>query len=260
MAINYNYHTHTYRCGHASGEDEEYIIEAFTHGITELGFADHVMLPNYDQPGIRGSFKEHFNDYINSLRYLKEVYKDKVNLKIGFEAEYMPEYEAYYRELLDNGIIDYLIMGQHCYMADNRLVWYLQYDMTIDNVKHYVDDVIKGMNTGLFKYVCHPDMFVIAYKEWNKDLEKESLRLIKEAKRLNIPLEINCGGIRFRKTRQRPLQYPCDEFFKLVAKVGVPVVIGIDAHKPEEINDEDIAEALEMVKRLNLNLITDYKI
>ena len=30
MKIDYCYHTHTYRCGHAQGSDEEYVIEAST--------------------------------------------------------------------------------------------------------------------------------------------------------------------------------------------------------------------------------------
>ena len=259
MDIKYNYHTHTFRCGHAYGKDEEYILQAINLGIKELGFSDHVMLPNNDQPGIRGSYKEYFNDYITSLMFLRERYKDRINIKIGFEAEYYPEYEEYYRNLLESKVIDYLIMGQHCYLDGTCLTWYVQKDMTIENVKHYVDDVIKGMKTGLFKYLCHPDMFVIGLKEWNKDLDNESLRLIRAAKKYNIPLEVNCGGIRYYR-KGRPYQYPCDEFFKLVAKEKAPVVIGMDAHTPEELNKEDYQRALMMVKRLKLKLIKDYKI
>ena len=29
----YNYHTHTKRCGHAVGEDEEYVIAAINNGL-----------------------------------------------------------------------------------------------------------------------------------------------------------------------------------------------------------------------------------
>lgn len=40
--ITNNYHTHTSRCGHAVGEDEEYVINAIKSGIKVLGFSDHV--------------------------------------------------------------------------------------------------------------------------------------------------------------------------------------------------------------------------
>lgn len=42
-----NYHTHTKRCGHAEGEDEDYVLEALGSGITDLGFSDHIMLPGF---------------------------------------------------------------------------------------------------------------------------------------------------------------------------------------------------------------------
>ena len=36
-----NYHTHTQRCGHAIGEDREYIEQAVKNGFGILGFSDH---------------------------------------------------------------------------------------------------------------------------------------------------------------------------------------------------------------------------
>lgn len=36
-----NYHTHTTRCFHAIGKDEEYVKAAIQANIKELGFSDH---------------------------------------------------------------------------------------------------------------------------------------------------------------------------------------------------------------------------
>lgn len=36
-----NYHTHTFRCRHALGEDREYIEHAIDGGLKVLGFSDH---------------------------------------------------------------------------------------------------------------------------------------------------------------------------------------------------------------------------
>ena len=84
--IKNNYHTHTIRCGHASGEDEEFVLEAIALGLTEIGFADHIMLPDHSQIGIRGDYSL-LDDYIDSLNKLKEKYKEKIKIHIGFEAE-----------------------------------------------------------------------------------------------------------------------------------------------------------------------------
>ena len=56
MLLKYHYHTHTKRCGHAQGEDEEYVLSAIKHGFKFLGFSDHVMLPGHPQPGVRGDY------------------------------------------------------------------------------------------------------------------------------------------------------------------------------------------------------------
>ena len=39
--MNYNYHTHTTRCGHASGTEREYIERAVANGVRYMGFSDH---------------------------------------------------------------------------------------------------------------------------------------------------------------------------------------------------------------------------
>ena len=40
-----NYHTHTARCRHASGEDREYVLAAVQSGVKILGFSDHAPFP-----------------------------------------------------------------------------------------------------------------------------------------------------------------------------------------------------------------------
>ena len=53
-----NYHTHTKRCGHASGEDREYVESAIEAGLEVLGFADHCrfVYPDGYVSGIRLTF------------------------------------------------------------------------------------------------------------------------------------------------------------------------------------------------------------
>ena len=68
--IDYCYHTHTTRCGHASGTDEEYVLSAIEKGYKLIGFTDHIFLPNVIQDGMRGRYEE-LDDYINSINHLK---------------------------------------------------------------------------------------------------------------------------------------------------------------------------------------------
>ena len=89
--MNYNYHTHTYRCGHANGADEDYIKRAIEGGIKTLGFSDHVPLRFAD--GSESSYRcptDEAEEYIESITALREKYRDKLDIKIGFEMEYYP--------------------------------------------------------------------------------------------------------------------------------------------------------------------------
>ena len=50
---NFNYHSHTERCGHAVGSDEAYVKEAIRNGYRYMGFSDHAPYRNGDAPGER---------------------------------------------------------------------------------------------------------------------------------------------------------------------------------------------------------------
>ena len=257
--LEYCYHSHTFRCGHAFGTDEEYVIKAIELGIKRLGFSDHVILPTgYNQPRIRGSY-EVFEDYLESVRFLKEKYKNSIDIKVGFEAEYYPEMEDYYRWLLKEKI-DFLILGQHCYLENGEFRWFFSKDSPIEDVAHYIDFVINGIKTGLFKYVAHPDLFMLSYGRWGEDLERESRRLLKCCEEYDIPVEINVGGMLRPNYDEVNYSYPNRNFFSLVKDYNIKVVIGIDAHDPSRYNQEYVDGAIDFANRCGLQIDWDYKI
>ena len=47
--MKYNYHTHTYLCGHAEGAPEEYVLKAIEGGIKYMGFSEHI--PHLEKDG-----------------------------------------------------------------------------------------------------------------------------------------------------------------------------------------------------------------
>ena len=69
--MDYNYHTHTERCGHATGDDEQYVRAAIEAGIKFLGFSDHVPFKNVVHPSDRMNYDQ-LDDYIESIETLKK--------------------------------------------------------------------------------------------------------------------------------------------------------------------------------------------
>ena len=100
MIQEFNYHTHTYRCGHANGTDEEYVQAAIEAGYKILGFADHGPYKGLPFPKSRMDWEE-LDEYVESLTYLKEKYKDQIEIHIGLETEYYPDHHHKKEELLE---------------------------------------------------------------------------------------------------------------------------------------------------------------
>ena len=247
-----NYHTHTFRCKHAKGKDEEYILRAIEGGLKVLGFADHAPI-NFveDYNGWWRVQPEDAEEYIASLNALKEKYKDKIKIHIGFEMEYFPEYfDRMYSYVSDLGA-EYIIMGEHYIDGDWKGSAHTNHPgHTVEDFKEYVDTVIDGMKTGKYLYVAHPDMFNLP--ENDEFYEREAERLCNASKELDVPLELNLLGIFDNRN------YPDERFLKVAGKVGCKMIIGFDAHEPERAYDEkSLVKAQALISKYNLNIISD---
>lgn len=249
-----NYHTHTTRCQHAFGTEREYIEEAIKMGIKKFGFSDHVPCPYKDGfvSGIRMPMEE-AKDYVEEIRALAEEYKEKIELFVGFETEYVPEYFKEQMELFNELGCDYMIMGQHFLAGENVGPYTGTPTAEEDFLVSYVDRIIEGMETGAFLYFAHPD--IINFQGDDKIYCREMTRLCGRLKELKIPLEINLLGIHEKK------QYPADRFWKIAGKVGNDVIFGIDAHWVELIGDKKDYEAgMALVSKYNLHLLKELPI
>ena len=81
-----NFHTHTTFCdGHSTAE--EMVQSAIAHNIDILGFSSHSMYPFSSSWHIPVNNVE---AYCAEIRRLKEAYKDKIDIQLGFEADYIP--------------------------------------------------------------------------------------------------------------------------------------------------------------------------
>ena len=249
-----NYHTHTYRCQHAGGTEREYIEKAIEVGIKKLGFSDHVPCPFKD--GFVSKIRMRMSqveDYVNTIRALQEEYKDRIEIFLGFETEYIKEFFEEQVELFHELDFDYMIMGQHFLVSESYGAYSGKEHQDAQFLKEYVDSIIEGMKTGYFAYLAHPDLNNYNFDE--KIYAKEMRRLCEAMKELDFPLELNLLGILRKKA------YPREAFWEIAGSVGNDVIIGIDAHETEQIGDREVYEkALEFVEKYNLNVIDDIEL
>ena len=222
-----NYHTHTARCGHATGEDREYVEKALERGLKVLGFSDHIPMPFAD--GRESHFRvprARLAEYVESVLSLREKYKDRIRILLGFEAEYYPDY---YERMLDQLApypVDYLILGQH-FNDSAESLYNTKPQTDAGGLARYVDRVLAGLATGRYLYLAHPDLVTWVGEE--AAYRREMERLCRRAKEMDIPLEINMLGMR----EGRP--YPNPLFWEIAAREGNRCLLGCDAHSPEDV-------------------------
>ena len=155
----HNYHTHTFRNHHTVGTEREYIESAIKNGFQTLGFSEHAP---YRFPDGHVSyfhmFPEDLNDYIQTLLTLKAEYAGRIEILIGYEAEYYPRFFDDLLARITQYPVDYLLLGQH--YIHNEIDGVYVYEPTDDPeiLKVYVNQCIAGLDTGLYTYLAHPDL------------------------------------------------------------------------------------------------------
>lgn len=247
--MDYNFHTHTWRCGHATGTEKEYIEIAIENGITEMGFSDHAPWIDPTLCGERNYVVPFamVEDYRETVKALAAEYRDRLTIHFGFEAEYDPVFPE---NMVKLGA-EYLILGQHFIKTPSgKYVHVARPDLDAEVLLPiYVDSVIGGMKTGAYTYVAHPDVF--NYLDYDTTLYvSEMTRLCEASLVTGVPLELNFLGIREGR------YYPCSLFWEIAGRVGSPMTFGFDAHQPEMAADlASLPRAEEIVREYGLNYI-----
>ncbi len=251
-----NYHIHTYRCGHACGTEEEYIRKAISEGIYTLGFSDHTPYPLRD--GYLSYCRMELSEtdgYFATLSALKEKYKGYIDIKIGFETEYYPMYFDRLIDLYRKHPAEYIIYAGHFFHNEGEDGCVCAFDRTADarKMRLYADNAVAAIRTGRFSMLAHPD---VMYFTGDLDVyREENERIIREANRFSLPLEINLYGIRDSR------HYPNDEFWRLAGKLGAKAVLGFDAHHPKHVADQnEIVEGLRYADRFGIEVVDEIKL
>lgn len=253
-----NYHTHTQRCGHAAGTEEDYVRAALCGTWQVLGFSDHVPWPyesGFTNPGVRMPV-EALPEHIAVLRKLREQYSGQLRLYLGFECEYFPDYMVWLSEMKEAWGLDYLIFGNHFDRTDEGGFYYGGCAETA-HIISYTDNALKGMETGLFRYIAHPDLFLMDYPAFDATAKDCARTLLTAAKEQRLPVEYNLQGIRLcERGLALGLGYPHREFWELAAELGNTVIVGSDAHDPQELRDTAaFTQAQQMLRGMGLSVL-----
>jgi histidinol-phosphatase (PHP family) len=260
-----DWHTHNSLCSHAIGSIEDYVKKSIEKNLNLIGVSDH--FPYECLKGIEAipyeeyAMKlENLEPYVSTVAYLREKYQDIIEIKLAFELDYIGQQVNAHKPYLEKYIkqIDYILGSVHILLGkgkmfafdDNRFLNdYKLYD-SMDEI--YIDyyNTIQNMIISTefsFDIISHFDL----PKKYNKRPENEGLiaehvdRTLDLIKTKDLTIEINTSGWR----KEVKEQYPSKDIIKKMYDLDIPILLGSDAHHPDEVGF-NFNDAIKLVKKI----------
>lgn len=245
-----NYHTHSYYCDGA-GSPREYVEEAISRNFTALGFSGHTPLPFANEWTMSD---RDFPRYIEEIGQLKSEYADTLDIFLGLETDYLDEKrnpaEAKYTRLS----LDYQIGSvHHLYSPQERR--FIPVDASPEEIDRLLEKTYNGdinalvrdyysmiremIKIGGFDILGHLDLikkhngdnrYFDEGERWYIEAVEETLETVAES---GVIMEVNTGAMARGYTDE---PYPSPWILSRTQKLGIPVMLNADAHKPEWID------------------------
>lgn len=260
-----NLHTHTNYCD-GKNSIEENIKYAIEKEFISLGFSGH---SNFFKDDCSMT-KEGTIKYLNDIKKYKEIYKDKIQIYSGIEADYYSNLNEYTDKEME---LDYRIGSVH-FIDDDKNgneKDYFCIDMSKDNfnetIKHfgnikiviekYFDNIIKMINIQKPNIIGHFDLirkynlnkeYFTEEESWYIKKVEETLKHIKEN---NCIVEVN---IKLMNANNLDAHYPNKNTIKKILEMDIPLTLNTDAHLTNNL-DNFYFEAAQELKKVGVKKI-----
>ena len=130
------------------------------------------------------------DEYLNSIKLLKEKYKDAIEIETGFEVEYLPGQEQNLLELKSE--TDKIILGQHFIYYENKNIKFLRRQkFTDEDALKYAKYIKIAIEKNIPDIIAHPDVYMLSRDNYTEVDEKVAHIICSTAEKYGIPIEIN---------------------------------------------------------------------
>ena len=273
-----DWHTHNSLCKHAIGTIEDYVKRAIELDLNVIGVSDHFPyeylsseIPSLEDIPYEGYAMptNNLESYILQLDDLKEKYLNQIHIRTAFEIDFFKHQDHMLNKYLKGYLnkLDYILGSVHVLFGkagvfafdDGRFLnKYKEYDGNDEIYIEYYDSLQVMIKSPTFELdiVTHfdlPKKFDKRIEDKDMIMEKviETLELVKKH---DLTVEINTSGLR-KKVKE---QYPSIEIIKIIYDLDIPILLGSDAHKPEEVAYE-FKSITKMVKNVGFNQLAHFE-
>lgn len=272
-----DWHTHNELCRHAEGTIEDYIKKAIEINLDLIGISDHFPYEYLENSPVsieEVPYQEYamrlneVDSYFSSIEKLKIKYNNEIQIRTAFEIDYFRSHgvnlEKEFYSRVDK--LDYILGSVHIihgksklFAFDDRrfLSMYKEYE-SIDSIYlEYYHKLQHMINSEKFNFdiLSHFDL----PKKYNKRANNkelvmnETFKTLELAKKADLTIEINTGGLR----KEINEQYPSEEIIKEMFNLDISVLLASDAHHPNDLAYE-FNKMLKLLKKIGYTQLAHF--
>lgn len=233
-------HVHTRRCGHAGGMDEEFVGAAIARGLGAIALTDHApfywLPPEQRDPRLAMPFED-LPRYVEDVLALRERCRDRIEVLLGVEADYIAGREEELVRLLEAFPFDVVLGSVHfldgwLVDAPSSLARFDQGQTEVDRVwERYAGLLIAAAGSRLFDVLTHLDLPKKFGHRPSVPFGGRQSEVVAAVAASRCAVELSSAG------RRRPVgeDYPAPDVLRELASAAVPFVLSSDAHAPAEV-------------------------
>ena len=229
-------HMHTDFSGDCTSTPVSMIESAIEKGLTGICITDHL---DYDYPEDI-DFEIDLPVYLQKIRELQEIYKNKIEILFGVELGIQPHLADRLAKVTATYPFDYVIGSSH--LVHNKDPYYPEFYQDRSEeacYREYFESIYENLHLSFTDYDSygHLDYTVRYGPNKNQFYTYEKYADILDAIletliRKEIALEVNTAGFKYRLGHPNPAEDVIRRYRDLGGRL---ITIGADAHKPEHI-------------------------
>ncbi|SDB89883.1 histidinol-phosphatase (PHP family) [Pelagirhabdus alkalitolerans] len=252
-----DYHVHTPYCPHGSQDAwRAYIEKAISKGLTEISFTEHAPLPESfsDPVPLKDSAMNwsDLDDYLKQGHQLKNEYKHAMKINVGFEIDFIEDYEDQTRLFLDtyHPHIDDAILSVHMLKAPNQNYYCLDYSTenfksminsfgSIDQVyQAYYKTVLQSIEADLGTHKPTRIGHMTLVRKFQEKFPNQKIyidlieSILNQIKRHDYQLDVNTAGLYKPDCLEL---YPSRSILQKAKEMDITLTPGSDAHESKNI-------------------------
>lgn len=256
-----DYHTHTWRCGHATGTMEQYAEAAIARGITELGLTDHLWLywlPESERSREWAIPESMYDEHYAEMVALRDRYRGRLNVRVSVEADFVEGHARELHTILGRYEFDYVLGSVH--FMDGWMIDAPEYQhvyrekRVVEIYRRYYENVRRALETGEFDVLAHLDLPKKFGYLPEEDLQELTELVLDDISAAGVVVEVSTAGLR------KPIGeiYPSEGLLHGMAARNIPIVLSSDAHDPSEVGYA-YDTSLELVRRLGWTQLATFE-